>query len=111
MHLPKPKKLTLNTNDAFVVVDVQNDFLPGGSLAVPGGDEVVPVLNHYIAAFQAKRLPIFATRDWHPPNHCSFRAYGGPWPPHCVAGTRGAAFAAGLELPASTAVIDFTVGY
>jgi len=101
----KPHSLTLIPGDALIVVDVQNDFLPGGSLAVPGGDEVVPELNHYIAAFQAKRLPIFATRDWHPPNHCSFKAYGGPWPPHCVAGTRGAAFAPGLKLPASTAVI------
>lgn len=105
MHLSKPHKLTLNPSDALIVVDVQNDFLLGGSLAVPGGDEVVPKLNHYIAAFQAKRLPIFATRDWHPPNHCSFKPYGGPWPPHCVAGTRGAAFAPGLKLPASTAVI------
>ncbi len=105
MHLSKPHKLTLNPSDALIVVDVQNDFLLGGSLAVPGGDEVVPKLNHYIAAFQAKRLPIFATRDWHPPNHCSFKPYGGPWPPHCVAGSTGAAFAPGLELPASTAVI------
>jgi nicotinamidase/pyrazinamidase len=101
----KPPNLILNPGDALIVVDVQNDFLPNGSLAVPGGDEVVPELNHYIAAFQAKRLPIFATRDWHPPNHCSFKAYGGPWPPHCVAGTRGAAFAPGLNLPASTVVI------
>ncbi len=105
MHLSKLHTLTLNPGDALIVVDVQNDFLPGGSLAVPGGDEVVPELNHYIAAFQAKRLPIFATRDWHPPNHCSFKAYGGPWPPHCVAGSTGAAFAPGLELPASIAVI------
>jgi nicotinamidase/pyrazinamidase len=101
----KPPNLILNPGDALIVVDVQNDFLPDGSLAVPGGDEVVPELNHYIAAFQAKRLPIFATRDWHPHNHCSFKAYGGPWPPHCVAGTRGAAFAPGLKLPASTAII------
>lgn len=101
----KPHKLTLNPSDALIVVDVQNDFLLGGSLVVPGGDEVIPELNRYIAAFQAKCLPIFATRDWHPPNHCSFKAYGGPWPPHCVAGTRGAEFAPGLKLPASTAVI------
>lgn len=101
----EPQKLTLNRGDALVVVDVQNDFLPGGSLAVPRGDEVVPVLNHYLTAFQLKGLPIFATRDWHPPNHCSFKPYGGPWPPHCVAGSAGAAFAPGLELPASTTVI------
>lgn len=99
------EKLTLNRGDALVVVDVQNDFLPGGRLEVPRGDEVVPVLNEYLVAFERTRLPIFATRDWHPPNHCSFRAYGGPWPPHCVAGSQGAAFAPSLKLPASTTVI------
>jgi len=69
------------------------------------GDEVVLALTRYLAAFQSRGLPIFATRDWHPPNHCSFKAYGGPWPPHCVAGTHGAAFASSLKLPASVAVI------
>jgi len=100
-----PQKLTLDQGDALVVVDVQNDFLPGGSLAVPRGDEVVPVLNRYLAAFVRRGLPIFATRDWHPPNHCSFQPYGGPWPPHCVAGSEGAAFAHALKLPASTVLI------
>ncbi len=100
-----PQKLTQDQGDALVVVDVQNDFLPGGSLAVPRGDEVIPVLNHYLAAFLLRGLPIFATRDWHPPNHCSFQPYGGPWPPHCVAGSEGAALAPALELPASTVLI------
>ena len=100
-----PQKLTLDQGDVLVVVDVQNDFLPGGSLAVPRGDEVVPVLNRYLAAFMHRGLPILATRDWHPPNHCSFQPYGGPWPPHCVAGSAGAAFAPALELPASTVLI------
>ena len=100
-----PQKLTLNQGDALVVVDIQKDFLSGGSLAVPDGNEVVPVLNQYMAAFELKGLPIFATRDWHPPNHCSFGPYGGPWPPHCVQGTPGAAFAPALELPASTVLI------
>ena len=66
--------MTLRPGDGLIVVDVQNDFLPGGSLAVAGGDEVVPPLNAYLAAFARAGLPIFATRDWHPPNHCSFRA-------------------------------------
>ena len=101
----EPQKLTLDQGDALVVVDVQNDFLPGGSLAVPRGDEVVPVLNRYLAAFMRRGLLIFATRDWHPPNHCSFQPYGGPWPPHCVAGSAGAAFAPALELPASSILI------
>ncbi len=85
--------------DALLVVDVQNDFLPGGALAVPGGDTVVPVLNRYLARCVAAGLPVFATRDWHPADHCSFIARGGPWPPHCVQGTPGAEFAPGLELP------------
>jgi nicotinamidase/pyrazinamidase len=99
-------ELELKRDDALIVVDVQNDFLPGGSLAVPRGDEVVPVLNGYIERFHARGLPVFATRDWHPAEHCSFRSRGGPWPPHCVAGSKGAEFAPGLELPRSTRVIS-----
>ncbi len=91
-------------NDALLIVDVQNDFLPGGSLAVPKSDEIVPVLNRYLNIFSA--LPVFATRDWHPLQHCSFRAQGGPWPPHCVAGTSGAAFAATLQLPLSAVIVS-----
>ena len=98
--------LPLRAGDALVVVDVQNDFLPGGSLAVPSGDEVVPVLNRYLADFVRAGLPVFATRDWHPPDHCSFRDRGGPWPPHCVQGTEGARFAVGLELPASAVIVS-----
>ena len=96
----------LLATDALIVVDVQNDFLPGGSLAVPSGDEVIPVLNRYLAAFELEELPIFATRDWHPLNHCSFHAQGGPWPVHCVMQTRGAQFPASLRLPSSAVVIS-----
>src|ERR1051325_1554631 len=87
--------------DALIIVDLQNDFLPGGNLAVSGGDEVIPVLNGYIARFLERGLPIFATRDWHPPNHCSFRDYGGRWPVHCVRDSEGAAFSRALNLPSS----------
>lgn len=90
---------------ALVLVDLQNDFLPGGALGVPGGDAVIPPLNRCAAAFAAAGRPVFATRDWHPPDHCSFREQGGPWPPHCVAGSEGAAFAPGLALPATAMVI------
>ena len=100
------QKVGIGPGDALIVVDAQNDFLPGGSLAVPAGDEVVPVLNRYLGAFHAKGLPIFATRDWHPVNHCSFKAQGGPLPPHCVADTAGAAFAPGLKLPPETTTIS-----
>jgi len=102
--------VTLGAGDALLIVDVQRDFLPGGSLAVPAGDAVVPVLNRYIAAARRARLPVLASRDWHPGNHCSFRARGGPWPEHCVAGTPGAEFAPGLELPPDTVVISKATG-
>jgi nicotinamidase/pyrazinamidase len=72
----------------------------------PGGDAVVPALNRYLEAFDAKRLLVVATRDWHPANHASFREQGGPWPTHCVHGTPGAEFAPGLQLPRSTLVIS-----
>lgn len=93
-------------HDALLVVDVQKDFLPGGALAVANGDEVVAPLNAAIHAFERAGRPIYASRDWHPSNHCSFRARGGPWPVHCVAGTRGAAFADGLALPPSAVIIS-----
>ena len=96
----------LQTGDALIAVDVQNDFLPGGSLAVPQGDAVVPALNRYLAAFAVRALPVYATRDWHPPKHCSFRAQGGIWPPHCVAATRGAEFARGLALPEAAVIVS-----
>jgi nicotinamidase-related amidase len=96
----------LQAGDALVVVDVQNDFLPGGSLGVPHGDEVVAPLNRVIDIFARRGLPIVATRDWHPPDHCSFRARGGPWPVHCVAGTAGAGFAPALALPATAAIVS-----
>ena len=98
--------LPLGAGDALVIVDVQSDFLPGGSLAVPRGDEVVAVLNGYLAAFRNSSLPVVATRDWHPPDHCSFRQQGGPWPPHCVAGSEGAGFAPQLQLPTDATVIS-----
>jgi nicotinamidase/pyrazinamidase len=92
--------------DALLVVDVQRDFLPGGSLAVPGGDAILAPLNACIARFAALRLPIFASRDWHPPDHGSFQAHGGPWPVHCVAGGSGADFPAALHLPAATGIVS-----
>ena len=95
-----------DANDALIVVDVQRDFLPGGALAVARGDEVVAPLNRAMRAFERAARPVFASRDWHPADHCSFRARGGPWPPHCVAGTPGAEFAAGLQLPRSAVVIS-----
>jgi len=96
----------LQTGDALIIADVQNDFLPGGALGVPRGDEVVPALNRYAAAFDARGLPIFTSRDWHPPDHCSFRERGGIWPVHCVAGTKGAEFHPDFQPTPSATVIS-----
>lgn len=101
--------LTPRRGDALLLVDVQNDFLPGGSLAVPSGDEIIPALNRCIAAFGKASLPIYASRDWHPADHCSFREQGGLWPRHCVAGSPGAEFAPKLNLPADAVVISKAV--
>ena len=98
--------IALQAGDALVIVDVQSDFLPGGSLAVPRGDEVIGVLNSYLAVFQRSGLPVVATRDWHPGDHCSFRQQGGPWPLHCVAGSQGAGFAPQLQLPTDAILIS-----
>lgn len=92
--------------DALIVVDVQNDFLPGGVLAVPGAGGVIEPINRYIRQFERLQLPVFATRDWHPREHCSFHERGGPWPSHCVAGTHGARFPPQLELPPDVRLIS-----
>ena len=105
MNTLGPEDLTLKKGDALLIVDVQNDFLPGGSLAVQGGDNIIAPFNRYIEAAQKKGLPIFATRDWHPPNHCSFKKQGGPWPPHCIVDSKGAEFSSELSLPSSAVVI------
>jgi len=92
--------------DALLVVDVQNDFCSGGSLAVAEGDAVVPVLNQYMERAVAAGVPIFASRDWHPAQTAHFREFGGQWPPHCVQGTPGAEFHPGLRLPEGTVVVS-----
>ncbi len=99
-------KPTPTVGDALIVVDLQNDFLPGGSLAVPEGEKVVPIMNRYITRFEKEGLPIFVTRDWHPADHCSFAPQGGPWPPHCVVNTPGAEFAPNLVIPKDAAIIS-----
>jgi nicotinamidase/pyrazinamidase len=77
---------------ALIVVDVQNDFCPGGSLAVERGDEVVEPLNRLIEEFLERGLPVYKSRDWHPPATKHFADYGGTWPVHCIQNTRGAEF-------------------
>lgn len=92
--------------EALIVVDVQNDFCPGGTLGVAGGDQVVEPLNRAVKALTGAGLPVFFTRDWHPPNHTSFKSRGGPWPPHCVQGTKGADFYPALWVPPSATVVS-----
>ena len=80
--------VNIDDTDALIVVDVQNDFCPGGALPVPHGDDVVDVINRISPLFSV----VFATQDYHPPGHSSFTEQGGPWPVHCVQGTQGAEF-------------------
>ncbi|MGD0319052.1 MAG: isochorismatase family protein [Nitrososphaerales archaeon] len=91
---------------ALLVVDVQRDFCPGGAVAVKEGGVVVPRLNMVIGAFTRASLPIFFTRDWHPPNHMSFMGQGGTWPPHCVKETPGAEFHPKLRVPQGAVVVS-----
>jgi len=96
---------SLKHQDALLIADVQNDFLPGGALGIRGGDEILPILLTYIHRFQAKGLPIFLSRDWHPSHHCSFHGQGGPWPVHCVAGLPGSLPPPSFEAPSSAVLI------
>jgi len=81
-----------NPKQALIVVDVQNDFCPGGTLAVADGDEVVEPLNEQIDEFLERGAPVYKSRDWHPATTKHFQAYGGTWPVHCVQNTKGAEF-------------------
>jgi nicotinamidase/pyrazinamidase len=95
----------LRDGDALIVVDVQVDFCPGGALPIDRGDEVVPVLNRWVAAAAQAQIPIYASRDWHPRHHLSFKESGGEWPSHCVQDSPGARFHPELKLPASASVV------
>jgi len=98
--------MKIESTDAIIVVDVQNDFCPGGALGVTDGDAVVPVINALSTRFTTR---VF-TRDWHPSDHCSFAeepAYtDGSWPPHCIADTPGAAFHPGLAVPPNAHLVN-----
>jgi len=91
---------------ALLIVDVQNDFCPGGALQITDGDRVVEPINRAAQLFAAAGLPVLASRDWHPPDTRHFRAFGGVWPVHCVQGTSGAAFHPALRLPEGTVVLS-----
>jgi nicotinamidase/pyrazinamidase len=88
--------------DALIIVDVQNDFCAGGALAVRDGDAVIEPINGL-----AEQLPyVVATRDWHPPDHLSFKEQGGPWPVHCVRDTPGAQLHSKLHTGQIDVVVD-----
>ncbi|MEJ7620840.1 MAG: nicotinamidase [Aquificaceae bacterium] len=92
-------RIRMTDKDALIVVDMQRDFMPGGALPVQEGDKIIPRLNQYIRLFFERGLPVFFTRDWHPPDHISFKDQGGVWPPHCVQDTEGAKFHPDLYIP------------
>ncbi|QKG80099.1 bifunctional nicotinamidase/pyrazinamidase [Tenuifilum thalassicum] len=96
---------------ALIVVDVQNDFCPGGALAVPEGDKIIDPINKLIKQFEADELPIVFTRDWHPKNHISFKSNGGIWPEHCVAGTVGAEFHKDIYFPSVAILVSKATEY
>ena len=95
--------MSVANHSALIVVDVQRDFCPGGSLAVPDGDTIIPVVQTLIDIFVRHNLPVAMTRDHHPPHHISFQAQGGPWPPHCIPGTTGFDYHPQLSIPPQAA--------
>jgi nicotinamidase/pyrazinamidase len=95
---------------ALIVIDVQNDFCPGGTLAVPHGDEVVEPLNQAIDDFLERGEPVYKSRDWHPPSTKHFKVYGGDWPVHCVQNTKGAEFHPALRDDPRITVISKGLG-
>jgi nicotinamidase/pyrazinamidase len=92
----------IRPDDALIVVDVQHDFLPGGALGVAEGERIFEPIDELAPRFAR----VYATRDWHPPDHSSYAQQGGPWPVHCVAGTHGAAFDPRLDLENVDVVVD-----
>lgn len=100
------EKHPFKTDDLLLIVDPQIDFMPQGALAVPQGDEIIPIINDWIKTAEKAGIPIAISRDWHPPNHISFKERGGPWPIHCVRDTPGAAFHPALIIPPHAVIID-----
>ena len=101
-------ELTFEKGDGLLIVDLQNDFCPGGALPIEEGDAVVPVINRWIETALALKAPVYASRDWHPVAHVSFKEQEGEWPPHCLQDTEGARFHPDLKLLES--VVKITKG-
>jgi nicotinamidase/pyrazinamidase len=96
----------MKANKALLVVDIQNDFCPGGALGVREGDQIIPVVNKYVVLFLKKHLSVFVSRDWHPEDTKHFRESGGPWPAHCVRNTEGAEFHPDFHVPEQAIILS-----
>jgi nicotinamidase/pyrazinamidase len=96
----------LQKHDALLIVDAQIDFFPGGVLAVPHSDKIIPVINEWLKAAAQKNILIIASRDWHPVNHCSFKTQGGIWPSHCVQDSPGAQFHPSIHWPSQVLIVN-----
>jgi len=91
---------------ALLVVDMQNDFCPGGALGIKDGDKIIPVVNDYIKIFSVGKLPVFLTRDLHPKKTRHFKKFGGVWPVHCIENTIGSAFHPKLKIPKEAIIVS-----
>ena len=96
----------MKVKKAILIVDLQNDFCPGGALGVKEGDQIIPTVNKYIELFLKHRLPVFVSRDWHPEDTSHFKSSGGPWPQHCVQNTKGAEFHPGFKVPVNAIILS-----
>jgi len=96
----------MQTNKALLVVDIQNDFCPGGTLGVDEGDQIIPTVNKYIDLFLKNNLPVFVSRDWHPTESKHFKGSGGSWPPHCIQNMKGAEFHPDFRVPDQAIILS-----
>ncbi len=96
----------MKSKKALLIVDIQNDFCPGGALGVREGDQIIPTVNEYVNLFIKKSLPVFVSRDWHPKDTRHFKGSGGPWPVHCVQNTRGAEFHRDFRIPKEAIILS-----
>ena len=105
-HFELKLQLSIDRHTLLVVVDIQKDFCPGGAVPVQEGDKVIPIINEYVQRFVEAGAPIVLTRDWHPPDHSSFKAQGGSWPPHCIQNSDGAKFHPHLLIPPGAEIVS-----
>lgn len=99
------KAIDMKTGDALLIIDLQNDFCPGGALPIEEGNKVIPIINEWIQKAVNHNIPVYASRDWHPKRHISFKEEGGKWPPHCIQDSNGAQFHGRLILPDQTVIV------